>query len=627
VNGAVLTKVGEALHLDISDCRGSDFQDARQKISDVPGRSFDWDTKIWSVPADAQSADRILKTIRPKADDELVQWVREQMMSHEESLTTPLPDDAELLIPWARQRMPWQPEVVNDEEFNGALPYQRAAIDKMADTARAVLADDMGLGKTFEAISAVEEWRLRNPDVEDGPKLVVCPASVKGTWKRELERWLPDDTPIHVIEGTYSKTKHMTADQRRQEAILAGIKENAWIIVNWEQLRVTKEKVATKNGGRKTVKVMKEPLFEQTDWYACIADEAHRAKNKDAQQTHGLWRIAGHVMFALTGTPIMNSPDEIWAILRWLWPTEYHELGMRKNAVAYWTFYEDYVDYYEDHHKRKVITGVKNPDALRFILKDKLIRRTADILGLKGRKRITYQIPLNKGQQKLYDEAEVAMWLAVEKDVVEGNKDAIDFARAALEGGSAANLLRIPNGGARTVRLRQIIENAALLGGADDSAGMDDFEQKFVDSNKEQWVVFCAFKESCDLLAERLRKKYGAAVGVYNGDVKPSDRTELEDAFQRGELDVLIGTIDAMREGITLTGGRRQFWLSRAFVPAWNEQGEARCDRLGQQHLVLVYIAEAADTVASDKVAKINRLKESIVKTVLPQIDIEEATE
>lgn len=628
----VLTKKGDALHLNLSGCRGSEFHDAKEKIKQVPGRRWNPEDKTWSVPAEAMFADRILKTIRPEADEDLLNWIRQSMTNHEESLTSPLPDDAELMVPWATTRCEWQPEVVNDEPFDGALPWQRAAIDKMADEGRAILADDMGLGKTFEAITAIEEWKLRQfaqssaMKMEDGPKLVICPASVKGSWARELKRWLPPETKVHVIEGSYPKTKAMSSEERRAAAIQAGIDDNAWIIVNWEQIRLTKERVATRNGGRKTIKVLKEPLFETTDWLAVVADEAHRAKNKDAQQTQGLWRITGKVMYALTGTPIMNSPDELWAILRWLWPGEYHELGARKNAVAYWSFYEDFVDYYEDHYKRKVITGVKNPDALRFVLKDKLIRRTADILGLKGRKRIIYPVKLNPGQQKLYDEAEKAMWLAVENDIAEGNKEALAFAKAAIEGGGIANLIRIPNGAARLVRLRQIIENAALLGGADDSSVMDNFEEKFLDSGRAQWVVFCAFKESCEILAERLRKKHGAKVAIYNGDVKPADRTEIEDAFQRGEIDVIVGTIDAMYQGITLTAGWRQFWLSRDYVPARNRQGESRNDRLGQQHLVLVYIPQPEDTVASDKVEVINRLKESIERAVLPQVNIKEVT-
>lgn len=624
----VLVKNGDSLELDLSNCRGSAFSDSKDKIKEVPGRRWNPEAKRWVVPATVANADRILKTIQPEADDALLAWVKESMASEEESLTTPLPDDAKLLIPWAEKRMPWQPEEVNDEPFSGALPYQRAAIDVMADWTRALLADDMGLGKTFEAISAVEEWRLRNPEVDgtlpDGPRLVIAPSSVKGGWARELKRWLPPGTPVHVIAGSYSKRKTQTGEERRQEALEAAISENAWTIINWEQLRIEKKRLKTRNGGSRTVKVMKQPLFEETDWLAVLGDEIHRAKSRTAQQTQGLWRCEGRLMFGLTGTPIMNSPDELWSILRWLYPNEFHDRGAAHSpgAIAYWSFYDSYVEYYEDHFGKKVITGVSNPDALRFVLKGKLIRRLAEP---GGRKRIYYEIPLNSEQQKLYDEAEKSMWLAVAEDVAKGNQAAIDFARAAVEGGgSVTRLLRIPNGAARLVRLQQILENCALVGGKDDSASMDDFEQKFVDSRPYSWVVFCKFKESCEILAERMRRKHGAKVGVYTGDTPAADRTELEDKFQRGELDVMIGTIGAMKEGITLTQAHLEHFLTRDWTPAVNDQCESRCDRLGQQEKVRVYIPEPEDTVATDKVRPTNRLKERIVRTVIPKVKIEE---
>ncbi len=629
---ATLTKSGDLLELNLSGLRGGAFQEAKEKIRDVPGRRWDPQTKNWVVPADARAADRILKTIRPEASDELVAWIRSEMSSGEDSLTTPLREDAALLLPWATERMPWQPEVVNDENFDGALPGQRAAIDAMANWRRAILADDMGLGKTLEAIGAVEEWQLRNPapdgTLQDGPKLVVAPSSVKGGWLRELRRWLPPETPVHVIDGSYTKTKLVTGEQRRAEAISHAIEEDAWVIVNWEQLRVQKTKIKTRNGGSRTVKAMKEPLFESTDWLAVIADEAHRAKNRESQQTKGLWRCQGKLMYALTGTPIMNSPDEMWSLLRWLWPEEYHERGAAYSpgAVAYWPFYDTHVDYYEDHFGRKVITGVKNADALRFVLKGKLIRRLAPA---GGRKRIYYSVPLNPKQRKLYDDAEKAMWLAISKEVSEGNKQAIEFAQAATaEGDDFARLLRIPNGAARLVRLQQIIENAALLGGDDDSAQMDDFEQKFADSRPYQWVVFCKYKESCSILAERLRKRHGdsVTVGVYTGDTLAADRTSMEDRFQGGEVDVMIGTIGAMKEGITLTASHLTYFMTRDFVPDVNEQCESRCDRMGQQHKVVVYIPQAESTVATSKVEAINRLKESIVRAVLPKVKIEEGS-
>ena len=598
-----------------------EFQDARQKASDVPGRRFDWGNKLWIFPADPQVAERVLKTIRPKADQDLLNWISASKANHEESLTSPLPDDAvePLLIPWATKRCGWQPEEVNDEKFVGLKDYQRAAVEVIAERQRALLADDMGLGKTLEAISAVEEFKLRNGQV-DGPKLVIAPASVMGGWARELNRWLEDPNVV-LLPGSMPAKK-------RQDHLVGAIEENAWVIINWEQLRVekVKEKKKLRNGGTRTVvtKKMKQPLFEETEWLANIADEIHRAKNREAAQTQGLHRVTGKVMIGATGTPIMNSPDELWSLLRWLWPEEYHELGARKNAIAYWSFYTDYVDYWEDHFGRKVVTGVKNPDALRFVLKDKLIRRTAERLGLKGRKRIYYDVPLTPEQQKLYDEAETAMWLAVQKDIAAGDKDAIEFAQKALDGATATTLWNIPNGAARMVHLQKIIENAALMGGNDASGIMDDFEQKILDSRPEPWVTFFKFKMSCDIFAERLRSKHGLTVGVYHGDVRPATRTKLEDDFQAGEIDVMVGTVDAMKEGITLTKSHLMAIATPSFVPDINEQCEAREDRLGQQRLVRVYRPLTPDTVSTDKVEPINRLKEGIVRTILPKHTIKE---
>jgi SNF2 family DNA or RNA helicase len=613
-----LTKNGDQLELSLSGCRGFEFQDAKEKVKDIPGRRFDFDSKLWIVPATAQNAERIAKTIRPDMDETLRNWIIASKVDSEDSLTTPLPDDAKLLIPWAEQRCSWQPFSVNEERFNGLLPYQRAAVDAMAKAGRAILADDMGLGKTFEGISAVEEWCLRNGQ-PDGARLVVAPNSVKGGWMRELKRWL-EDPPVVIADAS--------TPAKREEQIIAGINDNAWIIVNWEQLRTEKVKVKKRNGGTKTITRMRQPLFETTPWLAVLADEAHRAKNKDALQTRGLWRIQAEVMFALTGTPIMNAPHEIWSLLRWLWPDEYHEAGAKHadGAVAYWPFYQDYCEFYEDHFKRKIITGVKNPEALRFALKGKLIRRTASILGLKGRKRIYEECPLNKGQQKLYDEAEKTMWLEVAKDAQEGDAQAASLLKR-LEAGQvdASSLYRIPNGAARMVRLQQIIENPALLGGDDDSSIMDYFEEKIENSLPEPWVLFFKFKPSTEIMAQRLRDKFGLQVATYHGDVSARDRTAIEDEFQRGELDVVIGTIEAMKEGITLTRSHLMGFATRSFVPDVNEQCESREDRLGQQELVRVYIPQPPDTVSTDKVEPINQLKEQIVRTVLPKIAIKEA--
>jgi SNF2 family DNA or RNA helicase len=651
-----LTRVGDELVLDLSTAgRGAAFNDALRKVRDFEAKRFDWDSKLWHFPDEPMVADRILRTLQPQAEPELLEWIRSSRQRAEEEVTTPIASDAEVLVPWGNQRMPWQPKKVNDLEFTGLFDFQRAAVAHIAKNLRAILADDMGLGKTIEAISTVEEYRLRNRLVDgtlpDGPKLIVAPKSVKGAWLRELGRWLePDTYGVQMIDAVDPEKRH--------QQIASGIRDNAWLIANWESLRTEHVMVTVKHRNglqsrEKRIK-LKEPLFqvpwaayldlklvdidprfvdrlkakkdkvETGKWLALIADEIHRAKNPRAKQTKGLHRTEAELMMGLTGTPVMNAPSELWSLLHWLWPYEFSDHGRFEAA------YED--SYEEDYGNRKgkVVVGVKNPDGLRYAIRGRVIRRTTrEIMGDKipGHRRIYVEVPLHPKQAKAYKDAEKEMWLKVEKEIDEGDAKALQFAEALLRGDTYA-VTRIPNGGARTVQLRKILENLALVGGPDVSAAMDEFEERFAGSRPEPWVVYTAFRDSAHLLANRIRKAHKIDVGVYTGDQSGMERTRMEDRFQAGDLDLIVGTTAALKEGITLTRANRGYFLSRDWVPAVDEQAERRyADRTGQSRFSTTYIPQAPDTVATTKVEPSARLKDKIVRAIHSKDNIEEVHE
>ncbi len=115
----------------------------------------------------------------------------------------------------------------------GLFPHQVEGVAFLLGRRRAILADDMGLGKTRQAITAL---RHTNPD---GPFLVVCPASVKANWGREI-RLVSADAAIHSIDGT------------RPCPIP---RSTAWVIVNYDILRhhvdaVSKVRRARARGGQ-----------------------------------------------------------------------------------------------------------------------------------------------------------------------------------------------------------------------------------------------------------------------------------------------------------------------------------------------------------------------------------------
>ena len=572
---AKLSRVDDTLRLTLTGMSRADFGEALQRAKAIPGRRWNPEEKVWEFPADVQTAERVLHTIRPVPSSDVMKWIRQARSERAEELATTLPADAsrELGISWAEK----------------LYPYQRAAIEFMVDHPSCLLADDMGLGKTVQALSAVYEYSLHigDQDFIERPRLIICPNSVKGSWAREVEQWT--NLPAFVIDGK-------TAEKRRHQLEKYSREPGAHLIVNWEKIRA--KRVAGKV-------VMAEPLIREIDWLAIIADEAHRAKNRKSQQTLGLWQLAAPVKLALTGTPILNSPDEVWALLAWLRPEQYGRGGGR---LPYWTFYDQYVDYYEGAYGR-VITGVRNPDALRFELHDKLVRRTKGaVLDLPPKTRRFIEVDLLPKQRKLYDEAEKQMWIEIAK---EQGPEALD-----------KSIIDLPNGAARCTRLRQIASSPALLGGDDVSAKLDTAVELIEDAGR-QVVVFSEFKTTCSLLAERLAKRKISSA-LITGDIPPEERTDSVMRFQEGDIDVMICTLDAGGVGITLTAADTVIFLERDWTPAINEQAEDRLHRIGQTSHVTVVILQGLDTVDTDRVAPANELKSAIVSSVIQQDAVKE---
>jgi SNF2 family DNA or RNA helicase len=269
------------------------------------------------------------------------------------------------------------------------------------------------------------------------------------------------------------------------------------------------------------------------------------------------------------------------------------------------------------------VVGVKNPDALRFELKDRLIRRTkVEKLNLPEKVRHHIPVTLNPSQQKLYSEAEAAFWLQIEQAIKAGDEKLAADVADVIAG--KKRILEIQNGAARTVRLRQIACSPALLGGEDDSAKLDAIVDKIVDNNHLQHVVFTEFVQGANLLVDRLRKKKLTSE-AFTGEVADTRvRTHYEDRFQSGEIQVLVGTLSAMREAVTLTAASTVHFCERAWVPGWNEQAEDRLWRNGQENRVLVLIYEGVDSVDTQKVRPTLYLKENIVSSVLKKDTIQE---
>jgi SWI/SNF-related matrix-associated actin-dependent regulator of chromatin subfamily A-like protein 1 len=177
-------------------------------------------------------------------------------------------------------------------------PFQRAGVSYLLAQRRAFLADEQGLGKTIEALATVEA---------DGayPAIVVCPASLKLNWQRELERWLPQRT-VELLRGVGG-----AAEPQGTSADIT--------VVNYDIVAARLSQLCALRPR------------------ALVLDESHHCKNAAAKRTQAVQRLSAVVprdglVLALSGTPVINRPAELISQLRILGRLEDFGSGVQFGA-------------------------------------------------------------------------------------------------------------------------------------------------------------------------------------------------------------------------------------------------------------------------------------------------------
>ena len=173
------------------------------------------------------------------------------------------------------------------------LDHQKEAIQKLVENKKFILADDMGLGKTTSTIIA---------GLETGAKkiLIICPATLKINWKREIENY--SDRSIFISEGKQFST------------------EDDFVIVNYDIIKNFHDP-----------KKKDESLILMSKFDLVIIDEAHYIKNAQAQRTKLINDITKSVdrLWLLTGTPMTSRPIDYFNLLSLI------DSPVAKNWMAY----------------------------------------------------------------------------------------------------------------------------------------------------------------------------------------------------------------------------------------------------------------------------------------------------
>jgi SNF2 family DNA or RNA helicase len=241
-------------------------------------------------------------------------------------------------------------------------PYQELGAMHLAFGRRAMLADDMGLGKTVQAIAAaalLKEMR----DIQQ--VLIICPASLKHQWAREIRRFT--SLPVTVVEGGQINRRHIYQAP------------GFFKIINYELVRHDFD----------------ELLKLQPD--LIILDEAQRIKNWRAKTAQMVKALPSRYAFVLTGTPLENRIDELYSIFQFLDPRILGPL---------WYFNDRFYELEKRDNGTYKVLGYKNIDQLRVLIAPYVMRRTrAEVLkDLPARTDNTYFVEMTDPQWKAYNE-------------------------------------------------------------------------------------------------------------------------------------------------------------------------------------------------------------------------------
>jgi SWI/SNF-related matrix-associated actin-dependent regulator 1 of chromatin subfamily A len=421
------------------------------------------------------------------------------------------------------------------------MPFQRAGVAYALQREGTLIGDEMGLGKTVQAIAVANVTGARRI-------LVVAPASILRNWEGEIQKFQALGLPVTVIRPNG-----------------AGFNSRpGWFVINFDIV------------SRHDEELKREP------WDLAVFDEVHRCKTRDALRTvvcfggtkkrDGVMQkfepIPAKRTLALTGTPILNRPAELYSVL--------HRLDPRR-FPTWKTFANRYCWSGSDY------SGARNLEELNARL-----RETVMVRRLKSE--VLTELPAKRRQvvELEVETAEAQAAVDAENETYERTEEEVQAAQAAkleAEAGddkeayeAAVARLRKARAVAFTEMSRVRHETAV--------AKIPAVLERLADVDGKA-LVFAHHHDVLDALCEGL-----AAEGVVRIDGRtPNDeRQRIKDRFQEDpSVKWFVGGIIPAGVGLTLTAASQVYFAELDWVAKNIEQAEDRVHRIGQAESVNVY--------------------------------------
>ena len=487
-------------------------------VRTLPDRKWNPDGKFWTTPLNVEVVERLM-SCKFAMDLQLITYLERTKLHISQVGHIDVPGLKGTLYPFQKQGV--------------------AFIE--AKQGRVLIGDEMGLGKTIQALA----WLQLHSELR--PVVVVVPASLKLNWAREATRWMPSPR-CQILSGT------------NPDARLIG----EIIIINYD--------------------ILSHWIGElhRIDPQVLVLDEVHYVKNNAAKRTKAVKRLSKTIphVLALSGTPIVNRPVEIYNTIRLIDPTvmpsfwEYaHRYCAARNNGFGWDF-----------------SGASNTEELHDKLTHTIMirRKKQDVLPDLPDKVRSF-IPIELDNEREYREAE---------------KDFISFVmkRKGLEAAERAS-------NATTLAEIEGLKQLAVHGKLKQAIS---WITDFLESGNKL-VVFAVHHFVIDALMDEFRD---IAVKV-DGSVTGVNRQRYVDEFQTNpNIRLFVGNVKAAGIGITLTAASNVAFLELPWTPGEVTQAEDRCHRIGQRDSVTIYYLLASDTI-EEQIARLIDRKRKVLDSVL----------
>ncbi len=378
--------------------------------------------------------------------------------------------------------------------------------------------------------------------------LIVSPASLIYNWKNELAKFAPD---LHAVVA--SGTVQEREDLYQQEA-----KPDLWI-TSYQTLR---QDIGT---------------YENQEFSTLILDEAQTIKNFNTKTAKSVRVVKARNRFALSGTPVENSIDELWSIFQTILPGFFSKLSDFKKM-----------------DQEKIVRMIR-PFLLRRIKKDVLSE-------LPDKIETVHTSELTKEQKELY--------LAYLQKIQKETKDSLE------NEGFQKSRMKILAG---LTRLRQICCHPALF--VDDYQGASGKLQQLLElisdalESGRRILIFSQFTSMLAIIRQAFTEQ-GVSFFYLDGQTRAKDRVEMVDQFNQGEKNVFLISLKAGNTGLNLTGADTVILYDLWWNPAVENQAVGRVHRIGQRNVVQVVRLITQGTI-EEKIHDLQQNKRDLIESVV----------